>query len=280
MLLEKVNQIIQRKRSLLCVGLDIDIERIPTFLHKEVDPLFLFNREIVEATRDYVAAYKLNIAFYEVLGVPGWELLERTLAILPRDVLLIADAKRGDVGHSSRKYAETYFQTYPFDAVTVSPYLGHDSLEPFLEYEGKGVFVLALTSNPGSIDFQYLKVDHMPLYLKVAEKVMAWNFIYGNCGLVVGGTHANEIAEIRQLVPELPFLVPGIGAQGGNLEVAVRYATDEQGRAALFNVSRSILYASDQTHFAEVAREKARQLRDQINLLLSIYKNLNFMDEN
>jgi len=214
------------------------------------------------------------------LGVPGWELLERTLAILPRDVLLIADAKRGDVGHSSRKYAETYFQTYPFDAVTVSPYLGHDSLEPFLEYEGKGVFVLALTSNPGSIDFQYLKVDHMPLYLKVAEKVMAWNFIYGNCGLVVGGTHANEIAEIRQLVPELPFLVPGIGAQGGNLEVAVRYATDEQGRAALFNVSRSILYASDQTHFAEVAREKARQLRDQINLLLSIYKNLNFMDEN
>ncbi len=280
MLLEKINRIIQQKTSLLCVGLDIDIERIPSFLHKEVDPLFLFNREIIEATRDYAAAFKLNMAFYEVLGVPGWELLERTLAVLPRDVLIIADAKRGDVGHSSRKYAETYFQTYHFDAVTVSPYLGYDSLEPFLEYQDKGIFVLALTSNPGSMDFQYLTVDHTPLYVKVAEKVMEWNFLYGNCGLVVGGTHANEIGRLREMAPALPFLVPGIGAQGGNLEVAVRYATDDEGRSALFNASRSILYASDRADFAGTARERARQLRDQINLLLSIYKNLNFMDEN
>ncbi|HFB68233.1 MAG TPA: orotidine-5'-phosphate decarboxylase [Calditrichae bacterium] len=195
MFFPRLDEVCKQKKSLLCIGLDIDIERIPPFLLTELDPLFYFNRAIVEATHDCAAAYKLNIAFYEALGIPGWDLLERTLSIMPPNVMIIADAKRGDIGNSSRKYAETFFKTFAFDAITVNPYMGFDALQPFLEYEDKGIYVLGLTSNTGALDFQYLKVDNeMPLYLKVAEKVVEWNFVYGNLGLVVGGTHANGVA--------------------------------------------------------------------------------------
>ncbi|RMG68441.1 MAG: orotidine-5'-phosphate decarboxylase [Calditrichaeota bacterium] len=268
MFLEKLNTIISTKKTLLCVGLDPDIEQIPPFLLSKLDPLLYFNQKIVEATGPYAAAYKLNLAFYEALGIAGWDLLEKTLALLPEDAVVIADAKRADVPNTSRKYAEAYFKTYGFDAVTVSPYMGLDALEPFLEHEDRGIFVLCLTSNPGSADFQQLPVNEDPLYLKVAERVMEWNFIYGNCGLVVGGTHFNEIERIRSVAPSLPFLIPGVGAQGGNLEWAVRYGTDERGLGALINASRSILYASQDRDFDRAAAEKARALRDQINQVL------------
>ena len=275
----KLNELIQKKRSLLCVGLDSDLEKIPNFLLSEIDPLLTFNKAIIEATCDYAAAYKLNIAFYESLGLPGWELLERTLSAIPDNILILADAKRADIENTGKKYAETYFRTYNFDAITVNPYMGMDSVTPFLEYESKGVFILCLTSNPGSTDFQYLKVDNQPLYSIVAQKVTEWNFLYGNCGLVVGGTHAHEIKEIRDIAPHLPFLVPGVGAQGGNLEKAVEYATDEKGMSALINASRTILYASAGQDFAEAAHERAKQLRDQINMFL-IPKNLGLLDNN
>ncbi len=281
MFFPRLDEVCKQKKSLLCIGLDIDIERIPPFLLTELDPLFYFNRAIVEATHDCAAAYKLNIAFYEALGIPGWDLLERTLSIMPPNVMIIADAKRGDIGNSSRKYAETFFKTFAFDAITVNPYMGFDALQPFLEYEDKGIYVLGLTSNTGALDFQYLKVENeMPLYLKVAEKVVEWNFVYGNLGLVVGGTHANEVAQIREQAPQIPFLVPGIGAQGGNLELAVKNAVSHDGRGALFNASRSIIYASSGHDFAEVAHERAHHLKEQINLILSLNNNLGFWDEN
>ena len=281
MLTEDLNKLIQMKRSLVCVGLDIDMERIPSCLLSELDPLFAFNKAIIEATADYVSAYKLNIAFYEALGVPGWELLERTLTVIPRGILTIADAKRADIANTSRKYAETFFETYEFDAVTVSPYMGMDSVTPFLEYEDKTTFILCLTSNAGSSDFQRLKLDDgEPLYIRVAEKALAWNFLYGNCGLVVGGTHTNEIRDIRDSAPDLPFLIPGIGAQGGNLELAVVNGTDKYGTSALINSSRTIVYASSDRTFAEVARSRAKHLRDQINMLISVQKNPGMLGQN
>jgi orotidine-5'-phosphate decarboxylase len=275
----RLNKLIQKKKSLVCVGLDTAIEKIPSFLLAEMDPLYEFNKAIIEATHEYAAAYKLNIAFYESLGMPGWELLERTLTLVPPGVILLADAKRGDIENTGKKYAETYFKTYNFDAITVNPYMGMDSVAPFLEYEQKGVFILCLTSNAGAVDFQFLKVEDEPLYLKVAQKIVEWNFLYGNCGLVVGGTHTSELKEIRRLAPDLPFLVPGIGAQGGNLEKVVADATDENGLSTLINASRTILYASADRNFAEAARERAKHLRDQINMLV-VQKNLDFLNKN
>ncbi|RMF57132.1 MAG: orotidine-5'-phosphate decarboxylase [Calditrichaeota bacterium] len=277
---EMLNDKIRNKRTLVCLGLDTDIHKIPGVLLSEIDPLYEFNKAIIASTHEFVAAYKLNIAFYESLGIPGWELLERTLSIIPSDTLTIADAKRADIENTSRKYAETYFKTFNFDAITVSPYMGMDSVAPFLEYEDKGVFVLCLTSNAGAQDFQFLQIEEEPLYLKVAQKVLGWNFLYGNCGLVVGGTHTNEIQEIREMAPELPFLVPGIGAQGGNLEKVVKYATDSFGLSALINVSRSVLYASSEANFAEVARERVKNLRDQINRIINVQKNPGLIDQN
>lgn len=277
---EKLNDLIQNKRSLVCVGLDTDLERIPNILLSELDPLFAFNKALIEATSDYVSAYKLNIAFYEALGLAGWELLERTLSVIPRDVLVIADAKRADIENTARKYAETYFKNYDFDAITLVPYMGMDSITPFLEFEQKGVFVVCLSSNAGATDFQFLNCDGEPLYIKVAQKALSWNYLYGNCGLVVGGTHTNEVAEIRKQAPDLPFLVPGIGAQGGNLEKVIQNATDERGLSTLINSSRTIIYASPERDFAEAARERARQLRDQINMLISVQKNLGFLGHN
>jgi orotidine-5'-phosphate decarboxylase len=262
---DRLNQIIEKKNSLLCVGLDPDIELIPKFLLQDSDPLFTFLKEIIEVTRDVAVAYKPNIAFYETLGISGWRLLEKVLEIIPSDVLLIADAKRADIGNSSRKYAELFFHNYKFDAVTVSPYLGQDSVIPFMDFEDRGVFVLCLTSNKGSLDFQYLNIDAEPLYLKIARRVTEWNLRSGNCGLVVGATHPEDLGSIRDAAPGLPFLIPGIGAQGGNLKIAVQFGTNPDGGCALINAGRSILYASQETDFAEAAEEAAKNLNEQIN---------------
>jgi orotidine-5'-phosphate decarboxylase len=262
---DRLNQLIEKKNSLLCVGLDPDIELIPKFLLRDRDPLFTFLKEIIEATSDTAIAYKPNIAFYETLGTPGWKLLEKILEIIPADVLIVADAKRADIGNSSRKYAELFFQNYKFDAITVSPYLGQDSVIPFMDFEDRGIFVLCLTSNKGSQDFQYLNIDSEPLYLRIARKVSEWNLRSGNCGLVVGATHPEDMGSIREVAPELPFLIPGIGAQGGNLKIAVQFGTDAASGCALITASRSILYASPDVDFAMAAEETANKLKDEIN---------------
>jgi orotidine-5'-phosphate decarboxylase len=262
---DRLNQLIEKKNSLLCVGLDPDIELIPKFLLRDRDPLFTFLKDIIEATSNTAIAYKPNIAFYETLGFSGWKLLEKILEIIPPDILLIADAKRADIGNSSRKYAELFFHNYKFDAITVSPYLGQDSVIPFMDFEDRGIFVLCLTSNKGSQDFQYLNIDSEPLYLRIARKVSEWNLRSGNCGLVVGATHPEDMGSIREVAPELPFLIPGIGAQGGNLKIAVQFGTDAASGCALITASRSILYASPDVDFAIAAEETANKLKDEIN---------------
>lgn len=269
----KLSHLVKDKNSLLCVGLDTDIEQIPKFLLKEKDPLIIFNQEIIKATSDLAVAYKPNIAFYETLGISGWYLLEKTLEAIPSNCIVIADAKRGDIGNTSRKYAELFFQSYQFDAITVSPYMGFDSISAFLEFEGKGVFILCLTSNPGSIDFQYLNIESEPLYMKVARKTIEWDLDYGNCGLVVGATHPEDLGSIREAAPALPFLIPGVGAQGGNLYTAIQYGTDSQAGSALINASRSIIYASKEKDFAEVARNSAKDLLTEINRLRKVKLN-------
>jgi orotidine-5'-phosphate decarboxylase len=261
----KLSKLIRDKNSLLSIGLDVDIEKIPKFLLREKDPLYIFNREIIEATKDIAIAFKPNIGFYEALGIAGWRLLEKTLQLIPSDHIIIADAKRADIYNTSKKCAEFYFENCNFDAVTVSPYMGTDSISAFLEYDTSGVFIVCLTSNDGSCDFQYLNVDDEPLYLKVARKVLEWDLKFGNCGLVVGATHPEDLSSIREIVPTIPFLIPGIGKQGGNLKYSIQYGTDNQASAALINSSRNILYASDKFNFAEAAREAALELNDEIN---------------
>lgn len=269
---ERLENLIAKKNSLLCVGLDSDLRKIPDFLLREEDPLFIFNREIIQATADFAIAYKPNIAFYESLGAPGWYLLEKTLDLIPSELLTIADAKRGDIGHSSQKYAELFFETYQFDAITVSPYMGYDSILPFLSYADRETFLLCLTSNSGSLDFQYLNVDSEPLYLKIARKAVEWNLQTGNCGLVVGATHPEDLGSIREVAPNLPFLIPGIGTQGGNLQMAVQYTYEAGGGGIIINVSRSILYASSQKDFAHAARQAAQEIVRQINELRQLKK--------
>ncbi|MBN1895776.1 orotidine-5'-phosphate decarboxylase [bacterium] len=254
---------IRERNSLVCVGLDVDPGRIPASLKNDTDPVFVFNREIIRATRDLVLAYKPNLAFYESLGTEGWDILRRTLSVIPDDVIKIGDAKRGDIGNTADRYARALF-SLGFDAVTVNPYMGFDSMEPFIRDSSKGIFILCLTSNPGSKDFQYLLSDSRPLYLHVAEKARTWNK-NGNCGLVTGATHPDELQAIRETAGELPFLIPGIGAQGGDLGASVLAGTDQQGSMAVINSSRGILYASSGPDFAVAAAGETRALRDSIN---------------
>jgi len=260
---DRIRQTIRQRNSLLCVGLDVTPERIPPHLMKNDDPIFRFNKQIIDATADLVVAYKLNLAFYESLGSEGWNILKRTLSYIPEGILKIGDGKRGDIGYTAEKYAQGLF-ALGFDIVTVNPYLGRDSIAPFIQDEKKGVFVLCLTSNPGSQNFQYLLFDGKSLYQRVAEKIVQWNE-KGNCGLVVGATHPAELREIRDIAPDLPFLIPGIGAQGGNLEASVLAGTDKEGEMAIINSSRGIIYASDGKDFSNAARKEAVKLRDEIN---------------
>lgn len=261
---DKLLSAIQENDSLLCVGLDTDVAKIPLFLRKQKDPILIFNKKIVDATSDLVCAYKLNLAFYEALGITGLEALKKTVEYIPKRVLKILDAKRGDVGNTARKYASAIFDHFKADATTVNPYLGYDSILPFAEYKDRLSFVLCLTSNQSAQDFQFLKYRNKPLYLEVATKVKSWNR-NKNLGLVVGATHPEQIGEVRRSAPAVPFLIPGVGAQGGDIAKSVKYGT-EKGSLAIINSSREIIYASSDKDFAVQARLKALQLYQQINL--------------
>ena len=262
---QKLRETIQQRNSLVCVGLDTRPDQMPAPLEGADDAVVQFNHAIIDATAEYTAAYKPNLAFYEALGEVGYDTLKRTLAHIPEGILTIGDAKRGDIGATAVKYAKALYDL-GFDSVTINPYMGLDAVKPFIENPEKGVFILCLTSNPSSKDLQYLQVDRRPLYEHVAEKIASWND-NDNCGLVVGATHPEELQTIRSIVGDLPILIPGIGAQGGDLEGAIQYGTDARGEMALVNSSRGILYASAGDNFAEAAAGEARKLRDDINTI-------------
>ena len=251
------------RNTLLCIGLDPDIRLLPTQFGTTPSAVLSFNKAIIEATHDLVCAYKLNLAFYEALGYQGWGVLQQTLEAIPSDILTIGDGKRADIGNSSAKYATALFDECGFDAVTVNPYMGFDSLAPFLERADRGVFVLVLTSNPGSRDFQRLKVGSTPLYQRVIRTARKWN-TRGNVGLVVGATHPRELRTVRALAPELPILIPGVGSQGGDLAAAVRHGSTKRGTLALITVGRSVVYAGRGESFTSQARQEALSLHADI----------------
>lgn len=262
---------IQRKRSFLCVGLDTDIQKIPEFLFDETkDAIFEFNKAIIDATADLCVAFKPNLAFYESLGLQGWEALERTIDYIREnypDQFVIADAKRGDIGNTSAMYARTFFGNMEFDAVTVAPYMGEDSVSPFLTYEDKWVILLALTSNKGAYDFQFSTDEKgEKFYEKVLKTSQAWGST-DNLMYVVGATKAEMLEGIRTLVPDHFLLVPGVGAQGGSLQEVARYGMNQQ-CGLLVNSSRQIIYASSGTDFAEAARVEAQKVQQEMDQLL------------
>ena len=262
---------IKRKKSFLCVGLDTDIKKIPAHLLTEEDPIFAFNKAIIDATAPYCIAYKPNLAFYESMGVKGWISFEKTIQYINEnypDQFIIADAKRGDIGNTSAMYARTFFEEIQLDAVTVAPYMGEDSVTPFLGYEGKWVILLALTSNKGSQDFQFTADENGEcLFEKVLKKSQEWandeNMMY-----VVGATQGKMFEEIRKIAPEHFLLVPGVGAQGGSLEEVCKYGMNKT-CGLIVNNSRAIIYADNTEKFADVAREKAKEMQEQMAALLS-----------
>lgn len=262
---ELSRQIIE-KQSYLCVGLDTDPRKIPAHLRSEADPVFAFNKAIIDATADLAVAYKPNIAFYEAQGPRGWESLQKTLEYIPDTCFTIADAKRGDIGNTSGLYARTFFDStaagLSFDSVTVAPYMGHDSVTPFLEYDGKWVILLALTSNPGSADFQRQPTNNQELFETVIQTAQTWAGP-DQLMFVVGATQAAEIGRIRELAPDNFLLVPGVGAQGGSLKDVSRCGLTPGG-GLLVNASRSILYASSGTDFAQQAQTEAKALQQEM----------------
>lgn len=264
-------QEIQKKGSYLCVGLDTDLGKIPPHLLATDDPVFEFNRQIIDATHEHCVAYKPNIAFYESLGPKGWISLQKTLAYIPSGIFTIADAKRGDIGNTSTLYAKAFFEQFNFDSVTVAPYMGEDSVKPFLAFEGKWVILLAHTSNPGSSDFQLLEstATGMKLYEEVLVKAQQWGSP-DQLMFVVGATQSERIQGIRALAPDNFFLVPGIGAQGGDLETTSRLGMNKT-CGLLVNASRSIIYASSQQDFASKAALEAKKLRGQMSSYLEKY---------
>ena len=261
-----INKLLAASRannSLLCVGLDPDPDKLP------VKDVLDFNRSIIEATSDLVCAYKPNLAFYEAIGASGMSTLKKTVACIPRHIHVIGDAKRGDIGNTAVAYARALFDYIKFDAVTLNPYLGLDSIEPFLNYAQRGVFILCRTSNRSAVDFQDI-VDNfgMKLYESVALRAQEWN-TRGNIGLVVGATYPDELKAIRKMCPNMPLLIPGIGAQGGDLELTVKNGTDAHGEKAVIVAARQVLYASRGADYAEAARAAATELRDSINAVRS-----------
>ncbi len=253
---------IHQKKSFLCVGLDTDLEKIPQHLLKEEDPIFAFNKAVIDATHEYCVAYKPNIAFYEAYGIQGWKSLERTIDYLNKnhpEIFTIADAKRGDIGNTSTRYAKAFFETLNFDSVTIAPYMGRDSVEPFMDFENKHVILLALTSNQGAFDFQTKKIGDEELY----KEVLRTSKTYENSErlmYVVGATKATYLEEIRKIVPESFLLVPGVGAQGGSLQEVCQYGMT-QDVGLLVNSSRGILYASQGMDFADAAADKAKAIQ-------------------
>ncbi len=261
---QRVRSVQKKNNSLLCIGLDPDMSKIPVKLKRSRDPLYEFCKSIIYATCDLVCAYKLNLAFFEVQGSKGWDAMQKLRRLIPESVLCIGDGKRGDIGNTAEMYATGLLDDLGFDAVTVNPYMGSDSVLPFLEDSSKGAFVLTLTSNEGARDFQYLASGRKPLYQHVISRVLQWNR-KGNCGLVVGATRPVDLRMVRRMAPELPILIPGIGAQGGDLKASVRNGCTKKSDLALINVGRTILYASNKPDFQEAARASARHMRDSMN---------------
>lgn len=254
---------IRRKKSFVCVGLDTEWSKIPAHLLETEDPVFEFNKAIIDATRDLCVAYKPNLAFYEALGIQGWLSLQKTIDYIGKEHFTIADAKRGDIGNTSRLYAQTFFETYSFDSVTVAPYMGADSVQPFLDFPNKWVILLALTSNEGSNDFQFAQQEEsIPLYEKVMRKAMSWGSPE-NLMFVVGATHPEKFADIRRIAPTHFLLVPGVGAQGGDLAALCQYGLTED-IGLLVNASRGIIYAGSGLDFAEKARAAAQDIQQQM----------------
>lgn len=264
--IDKLLAISRRNKSLLCVGLDPDPALMPKVNIAE------FLKAIIDSTKDLVCAYKPNFAFYEALGIEGIKTLDQIIHYIPDDIPIIGDAKRSDIGNTARAYAAAVLERFGCDAVTVNPYLGFDSIEPFLNYKDKGIFILCRTSNKGAHDFQDITdLSGKPLYRRVAEKALEWN-TNDNLGLVVGATYPEELKQMRQLCPDMPLLIPGIGTQGGDLELAIKYGVDSKGEKAIINVSRQVLYASKDKNFANAAGEKAREIRRDIASILDKIK--------
>jgi orotidine-5'-phosphate decarboxylase len=258
-----------KKKSFLCIGLDVDLNKIPQHLLNEEDPIFAFNKGIIDATHHLCVAYKPNTAFYEAYGLKGWKSLEKTINYLNEtypEIFTIADAKRGDIGNTSSMYAKAFFEDLSFDSVTVAPYMGKDSIEPFLAFENKHTIMLALTSNEGAFDFQTKMVDGKELYKQVLETSKTWknseNLMY-----VVGATKAEYFADIRSIVPDSFLLVPGVGAQGGNLQDVCKYGLSKN-VGLLINSSRGIIYASNQEDFAKAAAIKSKELQQEMEMIL------------
>ncbi len=250
--LEKLNAA-NANGNYVCIGLDTDLNRIPKHLLKEKNPVLEFNKQIIEATKSTAAAYKINLAFYECYGIEGLKNLENTLAIIPTNVLIIADGKRGDISNTSEMYAKSFFEHFKFDSATLNPFMGKDSLDPFLNFKEKLNFILTLTSNPGSVDFQKEELKNGDkLFQYTIKKILEWN-INSNCGIVFGATNLNELSNNLHLINNLPILIPGIGVQGGNLNELSKTLFESDKKSFLFNVSRGIIYKSISEDFAEQA---------------------------
>jgi len=259
---------IKKKQSFLCVGLDVDIKKIPAHLLELEDPILEFNKQIIDATKDLCVAYKANIAFYESMGVSGWNSLQKTLEYIPNDIFTIADAKRGDIGNTSNMYAHTFFESMNFDSVTVSPYMGADSVTPFLEFENKWAIVLALTSNKGGLDFQKIEDKNgKQLFEQVLEISQTWGTIE-NMMYVVGATRVEQLSEIRTIIPNHFLLVPGVGAQGGSVQDVAKHGMNSD-CGLLVNSSRGIIYAGNGSDFAAKARIEAQELQQEMAAILT-----------
>ena len=273
---QQLFQLIQKKKSFLCIGLDTDIKKIPKHLLDSDDPTFEFNKQIVDATHQTAVAYKPNLAFYESLGSEGWDSLEKTvnyIRSITSDIFIIADAKRGDIGNTSAMYATTFFDTYDFDGVTLAPYMGYDTVSPFLDFKDKWSIILALTSNKSASDFQYINdKDGTPLFENVLKTAQTWG-TNDQIMFVVGATKAEALQDIRKIAPDNFLLVPGVGAQGGSLEEVAKYGLNDH-CGLLVNSSRGIIFASPEKDFATVAGEKALELQQQMEVYL---KNFNLL---
>jgi orotidine-5'-phosphate decarboxylase len=260
---------IKKKNTFLCVGLDTDVTKLPKHLQSSPDAVFEFNKAIIDATKDHCISYKINTAFYETQGLKGWEAMQRTVDYIPSTHFKIADAKRGDIGNTSSQYAKAFFETIPFDAITVAPYMGEDSIRPFLEYENRFTIVLGLTSNAGAKDFELQKTGDVYLYEKVLQTVSKWG-TPDNLMFVVGATQAEELRNIRSIIPGNFLLVPGVGAQGGSLADVSRYGMNKD-CGLLVNASRAVIYASDKADFAEKASSAAKEYQGEMVTHLARY---------
>ncbi len=260
----KLHQATHQNNSLLCIGLDSELSKLPDCTRSKDNPVLYFNKKIIDATADLVCCYKPNFAFYGALGATGWETLRATIEHIPTHIPVLVDAKVGDIGNTAQLYAQMFFEELGADGLTVTPYMGEDCVAPFLSYAEHSTFIVCLTSNKGADDFEKKTLGDRPLYEEVIARVQQWT-THDNCGLVIGATQPEYFARVRALAPHMPLLIPGVGAQGGSAEEAVRNGQDQSGAGILINSSRGIIFADSGEGFAEAARTAARDLRDELN---------------